>query len=103
MARTPKPWFWKERRCWFVTIRGERRNLGPDKKQATLAFHELMSTPPRKPLVGGRSVVAVIDQFLDFAQQYNAPDTYAWYQQRLQVFARCYPFRPPFIVPAPTV
>ena len=31
--------------------------------------------------------MAVIDQFLDFAQQYNAPDTYAWYQQRLQVFA----------------
>ncbi len=43
MARTPKPWFWKERGCWFVTIRGERKNLGPYKKQAIVAFHELMN------------------------------------------------------------
>ena len=33
MARTPKPWYWKERRSWYVTIRGERQSLGPDKKE----------------------------------------------------------------------
>ena len=54
MARTPKPWFWKERQSWFVTIRGERKNLGPDKKEAWEEFHKLMSKPARRTRLFGR-------------------------------------------------
>jgi len=27
MARPPKPWFWKRRKAWFVTIDGTRHFL----------------------------------------------------------------------------
>ena len=54
MARTSKPWLWKERQSWFVTIRGRRENLGPDKKEALEAFHKLMCKPREKgPYSGG--------------------------------------------------
>jgi len=92
MARTPKPWYWRERRSWFVTIRGERQNLGPDKKEAYQAFHVLMGKPPEEPRVRGDAVVAFIDRFLESLQKSGAAeDTYVWYQSRLQCFARRYP------------
>ena len=46
MARTPKPWWREDRQAWFVTIRGERHNLGSDKAAADREFHRLMSQPP---------------------------------------------------------
>ena len=47
MARTPKPWFREDRQSWFVTINGERINLGPDEEEAKRQFHELMARPPK--------------------------------------------------------
>ena len=91
MARVPKPWYWQERKGWYATIRGERKNLGPGKKEAYQEFHRLMGEPPdetphRKE---GVLVVAIIDQFLDSLQKSGAAeDTYTWYQTRLQLFAR---------------
>lgn len=41
MARSPKPWYRRERKAWFVTIDGKRHNLGPDRKAAFKRFHEL--------------------------------------------------------------
>ena len=48
MARRPRPWYRKDRSAWFVTIDGQRHNLGPDKKTAYDFFHELMSKPQRR-------------------------------------------------------
>ena len=91
MSRTPKPWYWEERKSWYVTIRGDRKNLGPDKKEAYQEFHRLMGKPPEAaPVrVQGMPVVAIIDQFLESLQENGAAaDTYIWYQTRLQIFAR---------------
>ena len=41
MARIPKIWCRKDCKAWFVTIRGARHNLVPDKKEATDRFHNL--------------------------------------------------------------
>jgi hypothetical protein len=46
MARSPKPWYRDDRQAWFVTIRGERHNLGPDEQEAKREFHELMAEKP---------------------------------------------------------
>jgi hypothetical protein len=43
LPRTPKPWFWASRQSYYVTIRGERFHLGPDKGAADPRFHELMA------------------------------------------------------------
>jgi integrase len=91
MARTPKPWFREDRQSWFVTIDGKRQNLGPDKTKAHQKFHELMSKPVQKRVVLPASVAVLVDQFLEWVQQHRAPDTYVWYQTRLQLFVRKWP------------
>ena len=45
VARSPKPWYREDRQAWFVTINGDRHNLGSDEKEAKRKFHELMAAP----------------------------------------------------------
>ena len=90
MARTPRPWFWKARRSWFVTIDGTRHVLGPDKQSAVVRFHELMARPPQRR-VRSDSLVGLIDAFLDWCSKHRSPVTYEWYRDRLQDFAETYP------------
>jgi integrase len=90
MARTPKPWWREDRQAWFVTIRGERVNLGPDKAAAEREFHRLMSQPPAerrtaKPATG-LSVAEVFDKYLDWCKQHRAGRTYEWYLDHIQSF-----------------
>lgn len=90
MARAPKPWYRKDRKSWFVTIDGERHNLGPDRAAAKEQFHELMLRPlPRR--ASPQSVVGVIDAFLDWCQKHKAHDTYQWYVRRTQSFVSSVP------------
>lgn len=90
MARTPKPWYRKDRDAWFVTIAGERHNLGSDRDEATKRFHEMMAKPD-KPVVRTGLVVELLDRFLTWVEKNRKIDTYIWYQSRLQVFAEKYP------------
>lgn len=90
MARTPKPWFRKDRGCWFVTIDGERHNLGPDQDAATQRFHELMAQP-QKRVVPSHSLVAMIDLFLEWLYKHRARETYEASRYRLERFAQKYP------------
>ena len=90
MARPPKPWFWKARSGWYVTIDGTRHFLAHDKDAATTRFHELMATPQER-VVRADSLASIIDMFLDWCQKHRAPDTYEWYRYRLERFVRRYP------------
>lgn len=91
MARTPKPWYWEDRGSWYVTIRGSRHNLGADRIEAHRAFHALMSKPAPSPVRRADYVAAIIDRFLDWVEKNRAPDTYVWYQSRLQRFVTRHP------------
>ncbi len=90
MARTSKPWYRKDRKAWFVTIEGERHNLGPDRKLAHQQFHELMRRP-EKPVAQPGLLVSLVDRFFDWVEKNRSPKTYIWYQSRLQLFAQRYP------------
>jgi integrase len=90
MGRRPKPWYWKARGGWYVTINGQRHSLGPDKEEAYDEFHRLM-TQPRQTKVAANSVAAIIDAFLEWCSNNRADDTYVWYQYRLERFAQRYP------------
>lgn len=90
MARQPKPWYWKARKAWFVTIDGRRHNLGREKKAAHTRFHELMREPVKRT-VPSESVVAIADRFLEWVHKHRSPHTYEWYRHRLERFARKYP------------
>lgn len=90
MPRQPKPWFRKDRKSWFVTIDGQRHNLGPNKRDAFDRFYEMMRQP-KATKVASRSLVAVIDLFLDWVAKHRAAATYEWYRSRLQLFVDRYP------------
>lgn len=88
MARTPKPWFREDRNAYFVTIRGVRHNLGPDKDEADRRFHELMAARPDAPLAAptGPTCVEVFDKFLDWCERHREKRTFEWYRDHIQDF-----------------
>ena len=90
MARRPTPWFREARGAWFVTIGGVQSNLGPHKKLAFERFYELMRQPQERK-VDPRSLLAIIDAFLDWVQKHRSPETFEWYRYRLQRFAQKHP------------
>ncbi len=85
MPRFPKPWFRKDRDCWYVQLDGKQHNLGPDRELAFKRYHDLMAEP-RKRQVPSETVPAIIDLFLDWCQKNRAKRTYEWYQVRCQAF-----------------
>ncbi|MCC7421046.1 MAG: tyrosine-type recombinase/integrase [Planctomycetaceae bacterium] len=90
MARSPKPWFRKDRDAWFVTLDGRRHNLGPDREAAFRRFHQMMAEPAKRT-VSSDLLVALIDVFLDWLQKHRTLDTFEWYRYRLERLARKYP------------
>lgn len=90
MARSPKPWYWKARQAWFVTIAGTRHFLAEDKKEAAAKFHQLMSQPLRQK-IRGDSLVSLFDLYLTWAEQHRSEATYDWYKRYLQLFIETIP------------
>jgi integrase len=98
VPRTPKPWFWASRQSYYVTIRGGRHNLGPDKAEAERRFHELMArdpltVPAATPPSGLAEPLAaqIFDRFLDWCQKHRAARTYEWYRDHIQDFLKSLP------------
>jgi integrase len=89
MARQPKPWYWEDRGEWYVTIEGLRHRLGPDKKTATVMFHELMSG--KRTPVQSDAVSAMLDQFLAWTEAHRSPKTYRGYKDFCQSFHSTFP------------
>ena len=90
MARSPKPWYRRDRKAWFVTIDGKRHNLGRDRKSAFQRFHELMARPAKRT-VSTQSVAGIFDTFLDWTLKHRSPRTYDWYRERCQWFLKAAP------------
>ena len=93
MSHYPKPFFRPGRRLWYVQIQGKQVNLGPDEAAAFRRYHELMATPKRVllPATTSKSLLSLIDAFLEWTQKHKSPDTYEWYRYRLQRFVEKYP------------
>lgn len=90
MSKKPNPWWRKDRKAWFVQIKGKRHNLGSNKELAFQRYHELMAEPQSR-LLSSESVVAIFDKFLEFCRNNRAHDTYEWYRSRLQDFIQTLP------------
>jgi integrase/recombinase XerC len=89
MPRIPKPWFREDRNAYFVTIRGERHNLGSDKEEADRLFHELMAKKPEPKKTkspDGLTIAEVFEKFLEWCQKHRASRTYDWYHDHIQAF-----------------
>ncbi len=90
MARTPKPWYRKDRKSWFVTIDGKRHNLGNDREQAFKRYHELM-IQPKAPKISYDSLALMVDTFLEWNLKHRAKRTFDWYKERCESFLRQFP------------
>lgn len=91
MPHYPKPFFRKSRGLWYVQLDGRQHNLGPDRDAAFKAYRDLMAQPAPKAVVRGDHVAGLIDRFLEWVKKNRAPDTYVWYQSRLQLFVTRHP------------
>jgi integrase len=91
MARPAKPWYWKARKIWCVTHKGERINLGPDRGEALKQYHEIMAKPEqeRHPTPQG-SVIAILDDFLTWTEENRAAKTFTRYRDFVQSFVSKY-------------
>jgi integrase len=93
----PKPFYRKSRDTWYVEVDGRQINLGKDREAAFQRYHAIMAAPPEvRPtrVMGtgdGLKVTELFDRFLDWVKQHRSPDTYVWYQYRLQRFADRFP------------
>lgn len=89
-GRTPKPWFWKSRLEWYVTIKGERHRLGADKEEATRQFHRLMAGDieevSQEPARDWLYASEVVDDFQIFLQAERSEATLDWYCGYLDPF-----------------
>jgi integrase/recombinase XerD len=90
MGRRARPWYRKERKAWFVCIAGVQHNLGETKKEAFERYLQLMAKP-QKRCVSPRSLVAIIDEFLEWVQKHRSPANYEGYRYRLQRFVDRWP------------
>ncbi len=90
MKKFPKPWYRPARGVWYVTLDGQQINLGPDRDAAFDRYKKLLSQPKARE-VPSDSLVAVADAFLDWVQRHRSPDTYLWYQYRLERFVQRHP------------
>jgi integrase len=98
MARTARPWYWKERAAWYVTLNGKRIRLAQgkaNKKLADTKSHELMLEVASNPAPESDrpTVVSIIEAFLTHAARHL--DARSLYERRsiLQRFAEAHGFR----------
>ena len=93
----PKPFYRKSRETWYVEVDGRQISLGKDRDATFQRYHEIMATPPderqrrSRGTTSGMNLTELFDRFLDWVQQHRAPDTFLWYQYRLQRFADRFP------------
>ncbi len=91
MARPAKPWYWKARKIWCITHKGERIILGPDREEAFHQYHQIMAKPDQEyhPIPQG-AVAAILDDFLAWTEENRAPKTYTRYRDFIQSFVSKY-------------
>lgn len=87
--RQPKPYFRKQKKCWYVQIGSPPRqlSLGKDKKEAWRKYHELMAA--NEPLHESTATVEdLFERYLEWLEKNRKPGTYKKVQALLTSFAK---------------
>lgn len=92
--RQPKPWFWKARNAWYVTLRGKQIKLGATEKEAYQTFYGLMAEEGRlTPKQSSRITVADACNAIVGANAHAKPSTRRLYRDMLGPFAAAFKTR----------
>lgn len=84
MARPSKPWFWKQRQIWCVTIDGKRVQLSEDKDEAFRKFHTIKAEKLR---LHEECLAVVVDELLDWTKKHRREGTYRFYVEHAKQFS----------------
>lgn len=88
MARTPKPWYWTERKAWYATVGGKRHLLDADEAKARKAFYRLMAADGQlDERQKGKVLVADAVEAMLAGVQHNRLNTRRLYLYSLEPFA----------------
>jgi integrase len=79
-----KPYYKATHECWYANIDGKHVRLHKDKDEAEKKFHRLMAD--KAPVTSHTTVYDLLDRFLSWVQDNQAPRTYEWYFFHLQRF-----------------
>lgn len=82
--RTPKPYFKKSHKAWYVNLHGKNVRLGEDEKAAWQEYYILMAG--KKKIKPPTPVQAILGLFLKWVQKKKSPGTYQFYQRFLASF-----------------
>ncbi len=76
MARPSKPWYWKQKEIWCVTIDGKRIRLSEDKDEAIRKFHAIKAEQVK---LHEDCLLVVMDELLDWTKKHRRDGTYRFY------------------------
>jgi len=90
MGRTPKPWWWEERKGYYAFIHGSRRRLGTSLVEAKNTLKALLQQPQGRP-VSYDSVAIILDDFISWCTENRKPKTARGYEDFCQSFLDSFP------------
>ena len=90
MGRAAKPWYWKERNAWYVTVKGKRHRLAEGKASRNEAYRAFLELDKQSEGVAtSRSTAeSVCTMFVEHAKVNLKPNTYEGYKRFLEPFTR---------------
>lgn len=88
MSRPAKPWYWKARDAWYVTIKGKRVRLVEGKSSRNEAYRRFLAIDASKVKTTTARVTGkeVCELFLEHARLNLKPKTHNWYKMILDRF-----------------
>jgi integrase len=89
--RSPKPWYRKSNRTWYVQIDGKQVPLGADKAAAIDEFHKLMLKRGQGVPLGIKTVRDVLDAYWNWYKTTMAAETVAHRTPVLKSFGKSVP------------
>ena len=93
MPKVAQPFHRPNRNMWFVHFNGREEKLSSDKQEAYRLYYALMSREPElaRPAPDRLLVIALIDDFMEWARCNRSPATYDIYLRLIQQFATAIP------------
>ncbi len=90
MGRTASPWWWEERKGYYAFVRGSRKRLGTNLREAKDELKRLLSEP-KTARVNSDHVSAILDNFLTWIEENRSPKTFRGYKDFIQSFITVHP------------
>ncbi|HMP06138.1 MAG TPA: hypothetical protein PJ982_07310, partial [Lacipirellulaceae bacterium] len=84
--RTPKPFYKKTHKAWYLERGGRQIRLAATEPEAWTEYHRIMASD--LPVTSKTTVTQLVDQFLAWLRANRKPGTHEWYKNHCESFTR---------------